>query len=208
MRLKLVYRFILVFLLFSHQTVFSQNIDIKLLRYINSSEDLRSDKVFQFISDSNAWIIAGTPVAMGTVGIIKRNESLTRNAIVVSAATVLNMGVTVALKYSANRSRPFVTYPDIRKKSGAASPSFPSGHTSGAFATATIISIEYPRWYVIVPAYTWASLVGFSRMDLGVHYPSDVLAGAAIGTGCAWLTSVVNKKLQLKHRNQKPVSAF
>jgi undecaprenyl-diphosphatase len=99
------------------------------------------------------------------------------------------------MKYSINRTRPFITYPDIMKKSGAASPSFPSGHTSGAFATATSVSLAYPKWYVIVPMFSWAGAVGYSRMDLGVHYPSDVLAGALVGAGSAWLTYYVNKKL-------------
>jgi membrane-associated phospholipid phosphatase len=48
----------------------------------------------------------------------------------------------------------------------------------------------------VVPAYTWASAVGYSRMHLGVHYPSDVLAGALLGAGSAWVTYKLNKWLQ------------
>ena len=104
------------------------------------------------------------------------------------------------LKYSVNRDRPFVTYPDIIQKSKAI-PSFPSGHTSSAFATATSLSLAYPKWYIIVPSYAWAGTVGYSRMHLGVHYPSDVLAGALIGSGCAYLTFKVNQKLLKKKVN-------
>jgi membrane-associated phospholipid phosphatase len=139
---------------------------------------------------------------MGTAGLIKHDHTLFRNAEVVVTATLVNICVTSGLKYSINRTRPFITYPDIVKKSGAGSPSFPSGHTSGAFATATSISLAYPKWYVIVPLFGWAGVVGYSRMDLGVHYPSDVLAGAAIGAGSAWLTHYVNKKLILKSKNK------
>jgi undecaprenyl-diphosphatase len=103
------------------------------------------------------------------------------------------------MKYTFDRDRPFITYPDITKKSGAGSPSFPSGHTSSAFALATSLSLTYPKWYVIASSYTWAGTVAFSRMDLGVHYPSDILAGALVGGGCAWLTHVVNKKLSKTH---------
>ena len=102
------------------------------------------------------------------------------------------------MKYSVGRERPFVTYTDIINKSGKPcnDPSFPSGHTSTAFTLATSLSLEYPKWYVIVPAYTYASTVAYSRMHLGVHYPSDVLVGALIGSGCAYITHVVNKKLK------------
>ena len=82
--------------------------------------------------------------------------------------------------------------------------SFPSGHTSFAFATATSLSIKYPRWYVIAPSYLWAGAVGYSRMNLGVHYPSDVLAGAMLGAGSAWLTCKVND-WYWKKKNNKPI---
>ena len=82
---------------------------------------------------------------------------------------------TTGLKFAINRKRPFVTYPDIEKIASAGSKSFPSGHTSDAFATATSLSLAFPKWYVITPSFVWACAVGYSRMDLGVHYPSDVL---------------------------------
>src|ERR1039458_5126997 len=109
------------------------------------------------------------------------------------------------MKYAFNRPRPFVTYPLlITKKSDAGSPSFPSGHSSCGFATATSLSLAYPKLYVIAPSFLWASAVGYSRMELGVHYPSDVLAGAIVGAGSSWLMWKVNKwmgKKKLKIKN-------
>jgi membrane-associated phospholipid phosphatase len=187
---------------FFTQILFSQNPDIRILRSLNSPEKLPSDKVFQFISNSNAWIVVIVPATMGTAGLIKHDAKLFRNAEVVAVSALVNAGITVALKYSINRPRPFTTYPDITRKSHAGSPSFPSGHTSSAFATATSVSLCYPKWYVIIPMYSWAGVVGYSRMDLGVHYPSDVLAGAAIGAGSAWLTHYVNKRLLIKSHSR------
>jgi membrane-associated phospholipid phosphatase len=194
--------FLLYFLLFLPLSLFSQNLDIRILRSINSPEDLPSDNFFRFISNSDPYIVFGVPFGMGTAGLVKHDDKLFRNACVISTAVLLNSAVTLALKYSVNRDRPFITYPDITKKSKAGSPSFPSGHTSSSFALATSLSLTYPKWYVIAPSYTWAATVGYSRMHLGVHYPSDVLAGAIIGSGCAWLTHIVNKKL-VSHKAAK-----
>jgi membrane-associated phospholipid phosphatase len=189
----------ILFIVVSSQ-LFSQNLDIELLRAINSPEDLPSDGFFRFISDSEPYIMFAMPAGMATTGYFKRDNSLVRNACADLAAIALSGGITLILKYSINRDRPFVTYPDITKKSAAGSPSFPSGHTSGAFATATSVSLAYPKWYVIAPSFAWAGTVGYSRMHLGVHYPSDVLAGALIGSGCAYLTYKVNQKLMKKNQ--------
>jgi membrane-associated phospholipid phosphatase len=178
--------------------LFSQNLDILILRSINSPEIIPSDKFFQFVSNSGTYLVVGIPVTMGTIGLIKHDDKLLRNACVTIAAVAISAGITEVMKYSINRVRPFITYPDIIRKSAAGSPSFPSGHTSSAFSTATSLSLEYPKWYIILPSFAWASTVGYSRMDLGVHYPSDVIAGALVGAGSAWLTHYVNNKLSIK----------
>lgn len=198
----MIFRGLILLLLCASSPGFSQNFDIRILRSINSPEILPTDKFFQFISNSEAYISLAIPAGMGTVGLIKNNDQLLRNACVTFAAIGVNSAITLAMKYSFNRTRPYNTYPDIVKKSKGGSPSFPSGHTSMAFSTATSLSLEYPKWYVIVPAYTWAGTVGYSRMYLGVHYPSDVLVGALIGSGSAWVTYLVNKKLYKKSRKK------
>jgi undecaprenyl-diphosphatase len=178
-------------------SLFSQNIDIKILRSLNSPGTQSTDKFFKFASNSYGEVIVGIPVTMGIVGLIKHDHELLRNACVIVVANGINLAVTTALKYSINRKRPYETFPDIMKKSDGGNPSFPSGHASSAFATATSLSLTYPKWYIIIPSYLWASTVGYSRLQLGVHYPSDVLGGMIVGAGSAWLSYKAN--IWLKH---------
>lgn len=191
-------RIIALLLLSVPVVLFSQNIDIRTLRAINSPEDLPSDGFFRAVSNANIYVTTGVPVTMAVAGLIGHDDELLRNAAVVAVGSVVDIGLTYALKYTVKRDRPFETYTDIVNKSGKPfdnDPSFPSGHSASAFAAATGLSLSYPEWYVIVPSYLYAGTVAYSRMHLGVHYPSDVLAGAVIGSGCAWLSHYVNKKL-------------
>jgi membrane-associated phospholipid phosphatase len=101
--------------------------------------------------------------------------------------------VEYPVKYYFRRRRPFVDVVQaiaVGKKPGTYS--FPSGHSAAAFAGAWLLTRHYPRlaalWYVI------ASLVGFSRIYLGAHYPGDVFSGALAGTAIAEATRWVIDK--------------
>lgn len=63
--------------------------------------------------------------------------------------------------------------------------SFPSGHTAAAFLMATLIASFYPEY--TLPGYSIAALIGSSRVLLGVHFPTDIVAGIVLGVGSASL---------------------
>lgn len=98
-------------------------------------------------------------------------------------ALVITETLTVGLQYTTRRGRP----------DGSGNTSFPSGHTSGVFALATVAEVFYGPW-VGVPSYAIASLVGISRIDKNKHVASDVAAGALLGTLIGLGTAKFHKK--------------
>lgn len=177
---------------------FSQNADINLLREINLKRNKSLDPTFRFITNTASPVTIATPIVIYSVGLIKKDSTLKSKGLYIGETVLLSALITTVLKYAINRDRPFITYPYLEKVTSGGSPSFPSGHTSEAFATATSLSLAFPKWYVIAPSYVWASAVGYSRMDLGVHFPSDVLAGAITGAGSAYLTYKLNNWLRTR----------
>lgn len=102
--------------------------------------------------------------------------------------------VEYPIKSYFRRRRPFITIIQamvIGKKPGGWS--FPSGHSAAAFAGAYLLSKKYPRWSPLT--YAAASLVAFSRMYLGDHYPGDVASGSLAGVLFAITFSWVMQKL-------------
>jgi membrane-associated phospholipid phosphatase len=189
-----------ILLLLPFQQAGAQNCDIDLLRDINIGRDTRLDPAFEVVSDAVAPVAVGVPVMLLGMSLVKK-DTLGINKSIYAGASLLSAEVMVSiLKYSIDRQRPYETYPDIENVTHAASPSFPSGHTSTAFSLATSLSIAYPKWYVIVPSYAWALAVAYSRLHLGVHYPSDVLAGALIGAGSAYLCYKGQQWISRKHK--------
>ena len=151
----------------------------------------------QTISDLSDPLSLAIPITYLTTGFVTRDSLLKIRGLTLLSSFAINVGVTYTLKRTFNRPRPAESDPGFTVLTPAASRSFPSGHTSEAFSLATTLSILHPKWYIIVPSYTFASLVGYSRIYLGAHYPSDVIAGAIVGAGAAWLNHQLIKNWNL-----------
>ncbi|OAZ05148.1 phosphatase PAP2 family protein [Flavobacterium succinicans] len=198
----MIRQYFLLFLVLFSSSLFAQNFDINTLRSINLHRNENLDTSFKHITNSYAVVSIGAPLTMYAVGLINKDVDLQKNAIFIGESVAASVFITIVLKETIKTERPFVTYPEIEKLTSAGGYSMPSAHTSIAFATATSLSMAYPKWYVIAPSFVWASAVGYSRMHLGVHYPSDVVAGALIGSGSAYLTYKINKWMNKKRRKE------
>ncbi len=95
-------------------------------------------------------------------------------------AFALERALYWTLKRTLKRQRPFHALEHIHFLMAPRDVfSFPSGHTSAAFVMVTLLSQIFPEFRI--PMQIWATIVGLSRVYLGIHYPTDVLAGATLG---------------------------
>lgn len=169
------------------------NMDVQLLFWIQ--QNVRSDAAtafLEFFTDLGnmgaLWI--GLAVAL----FLYKKTRLTGSHAMLAVAVnvVLTNGL---LKYLVARPRPFLLHSEINPLIALPTGfSFPSGHTSCSFAVAFVLYALLPKRYGI-PALVTAVLVGFSRLYLGVHYPTDVLAGVLVGFVAAKFSIWFMKKM-------------
>ena len=182
----------------------AQDIDLTVLRSVYNHQTPFKDKFFRADAQSVVVVNIAAPVSLFALGMIRHDKQMQRNGLFIAGAFVLSAAATQTLKAIIKRQRPFERYPQyFSNRYDGGGYSFPSGHVSAAFCTATSLSIYFPKWYVMVPAYLWAGSVGWARMYQGVHYPSDVFAGAVLGAASAWAGFRIEKYMDKKRWREK-----
>ena len=192
----------LILLLFANSIQAQSISEVNTLRRINP--DNPNSAVWNNLSNTSKYISVGVPVGYFVAGLIHDNKDLKQKAAYTAATILLNTATTTLFKNVVKRERPYNVYTGIFPDKIESDYSFPSGHTSSAFATATSLAITTKKWYVAVPAFAWSASVGYSRIYLGQHYPSDVIMGAVVGTSSAIVCHWASKQL-LKRKKTKTV---
>lgn len=197
------------FILSSLLPLFSQRSgwEYDFLRTLADKRTSSGNNFHKSLSKINGTVCLAVPAGLFITGLIEKDKTLKENALFITESIVISSVTTWSLKKIVGRERPAVHDPTFTAVLNLDNHSFPSGHTTEAFSMATSLSIKYPKWYVIVPAFTYAGLAGYSRLYLGVHYPTDVLAGALVGSGSAWATWKINQWLH-REKKKKEIPAF
>ena len=111
-------------------------------------------------------------------------------------AMILGLIVTnLTIKPLISRPRPWLDWPIIPLVTEKDPNSFPSGHTNAAFAFAVAVCMSAPKKWMKITAVCMAAVMGLSRLYVGVHFPSDVLAGAVVGSLCGFAGAFVVRKV-------------
>jgi undecaprenyl-diphosphatase len=151
-----------------------QALDERLLAGAHAAPPAISLPFYALTVIGGGWgLLAVVPFAA-----IERTRAVTSRLL---AAIAVQAALVVLLKHLCARVRPCHALAWCAPLAGTAPVdfSFPSGHAAGVFAFAAFVALRWPRWGA--PALAFAALVAASRVVLGVHYPSDVLAGALLG---------------------------
>ena len=153
--------------------------------------------VSNFVTSFGGLYEVGSLAGFAIYGFVSKNEKIKSTFFLATQAYLTAAAMETIVKYVTNRQRPNYIDPTTniadptfhgpfykfsQQASGTKNSSFPSGHTSLAFAAATVYAMEY-RHHPWIPifSYSIASLVGISRLTENKHWPTDILVGAAIG---------------------------
>ncbi len=129
-------------------------------------------------------------VAIGVLVILTQAMNYQDFILVGLLAFLIELPCFMAMKAVIRRDRPFVQLPECNCVIEPSDKfSMPSGHTAAAFLMAGLISYFYSEYMMLV--YLWAVAIGMSRVVLGVHYPSDILAGALLGSSAFLLSLAI-----------------
>jgi len=149
-------------------------------------------------SDVLVWSLLAAPLGLAATE-LKDGQPVTLGLMYVEALS-LAVGTTQLIKGLANRTRPYVynqdpAIPEEHRLDTRARRSFPSGHTSTAFAAAVFLSSTYSKLHPHSSARPWvwvgslvaAGTVGYLRYRAGEHFPTDLIGGAVIGASAGYL---------------------
>ena len=177
---------------------FDEDIERAIRRHRNDTLTTVFDNV-QPLGNEYAIGVVGTFYIYGEFFKDPRAKTTALDSI--SASAIASGIVTNSFKYVIGRGRPTDGHGAYDFEPFSGRDSFSSGHTTEAFALASVITEHYNSMWVQVPAYGLASMVGYARLNNNRHWPSDVLAGAAIGTFTGKTVVRFNKrhrKVQIK----------
>ncbi len=168
-------------------------LDISLFRFLNQTLVWSAfDVIMPVVTDLNHLLVFRVLVILGVVLALWKGGGRGRRLVLLLliAVTVSDQVNSFILKELLQRSRPCHELFDVRLLVDCgAGKSFPSSHAVNAATIAVVVSFFYPRALALM--FVLAGIVAYSRVYVGVHYPSDVLAGLVLGGMWGWAATAL-----------------
>jgi len=177
--------------------------EIQILDWIASLRTPIGDAFFpvltSFSNHGEIWIVLGIVLL-----IFKKTRKL---GIMLLLALLLDLiFCDNLLKPLFSRTRPFIVNPAAEiLVNPPSSFSFPSGHTAVSFSGAMALVFGKAKKWLWIPAVVLAALIAFSRLYVYVHYPTDILAGIALGTILGFVSAKIVNAVEKLIKNRKKV---
>jgi membrane-associated phospholipid phosphatase len=173
------------------------NIDVRIFRGINNAQTDFKTSVLGITDNSALPLAVALPVGLAGYGFFGNDDESFDTGVLMGGSEALSYVVSYVLKIGIKRERPYHALSNVYTHHlDSTDPySFPSGHSTGVFAIATMLALRYPKPAVYIPAFVWASMVGYGRIYFGLHYPTDVFAGALLGAGGSLLVHAYEGKI-------------
>jgi len=176
---------------------FLYSLDVSLFRFFNETiSNSVSDKFFPFVTDVKNWHIAY--IIVWFIVFFKGGKAGKITAVTALFLIAVSDQISSTfIKNIVGRIRPCTALEKVNILAGCTgSFSFPSSHAVNNFAIAVYFSVFFPKFRNLL--FVIASVVAFSRIYCGVHYPSDVAGGAIIGAAIGYLFAIITKILSSK----------
>ncbi len=181
----------------SPNKVKEQNLIVEL----QAQQSPGSIRFFQFVSDSISFISLGIPTVFILAGLIRKRKIWVRHSLIILLGIALGGSIGAVIKRTVREPRPYEVDTRIAQLSVGGSNSFPSGHTMEATAAVIGMSTLLIRtpWTALLGG-IWALTIMFSRIVLGVHNVTDILAGIAMGClGLLIVHEIFERKVSYGH---------
>lgn len=172
-------------------------LDLKLFFFLNNlvGRSRVFDSVIIFFSSYLQYFLIVALLALLYFSAYSKQEKIYIFWTTAISAVVARLGIIEIIRFFYHRPRPFINY-DVKQLISENAWSFPSGHSAFFFAFATAIYLYNKKWGVWF--FIAAIFMNISRITAGVHYPSDILSGAVIGTIIAYIVFHLAKKIKSK----------
>ncbi len=179
--------------------------ELQIIHGLQSVFDGPGGKAFVMFCAQHMIFLLVIPVIFTGWNLKRQNRALRESALRSAAAALLALIIAYIMGELIGRVRPFRADPEIALwiQAPLSQYAFPSIHTAVSFAVA--FALVYGHASIGLLALLMASLVGFGRMATGVHYPSDVIAGVAIGFLAYYIVSELWRVFTGPRKKQPPL---